>query len=165
MQTVKNDTYFMRQALLQAKKAYTAGEVPVGAVLVRQNQIIARAYNKRETNRCATAHAELLCIQKACKKLENWRLSDCTLYVTLEPCPMCAGAIVNAHIPKIVYGAPDLQSGACGSFLSIPAMGLLNHTAEIVPNVLKEDCAALLKQFFQNVRSRGARKKQEFFSK
>lgn len=153
------DVYYMKKAIEQAKKARAAGEVPIGAVLVCDGKIIARAPNKREQKQEACAHAELLCIQSACRKRKNWRLEDCTLYVTLEPCPMCAGAIVNARIPRVVFGAADIQSGACGSALTIPQAGLLNHRAEVVTGVLGEECAALLTEFFRSVRARRKRER------
>ena len=148
------DELFMKEAIKLAKKAEKIGEVPIGAVIVKDGKIIARGYNKREKNMCATAHAETLAITTACKKEKNWRLSDCTLYVTLEPCPMCAGAMINARINKIVYGAKNPQSGACGTKLSLPQMSLLNHTPEVVSGILEHQCAELMHIFFKKVRER-----------
>ncbi len=149
------DTKFMKEAIKQARKAYELGEVPIGAVIVKDGKIIARAYNKREVLMSAHAHAEMLAIQKACKKENNWRLSGCTLYVTLEPCPMCAGAVINSRIDKIVYGAENPQSGACGTKISLPQMSLLNHTPEISGGVMQEECASIMNEFFKAVRKRG----------
>ena len=145
------DTIFMRQALALAKKAARADEVPVGALIVREGKIIARAYNKRETLKSPTAHAEFLAIAKAAKKMGGWRLMGCTLYVTLEPCPMCAGAIVNSRIPKVVFGAPDPKAGAFGSVYNL-AEGKLNHTPEIVSGVLQKECGDVLSEYFKKKR-------------
>ena len=148
------DERFMLDAIKLAKKAEDIGEVPIGAVIVKDGKIIAKAYNKREKNMSAHAHAEMLAIMSACKKENNWRLSGCTLYVTLEPCPMCAGAMINARIDKIVFGASNPQSGACGTKLALPQMSLLNHTPEVVGGVLEQDCAKLMQRFFKKVRER-----------
>ncbi len=148
------DEKFMKQAIKEAQKAAEIGEVPIGAVLVKDGKIIARGYNKREKDMSADAHAELLAIRKACKKEKNWRLSDTTLYVTLEPCPMCTGAIINARIDRVVFGAPNPQSGACGTHLNLLNMNLLNHTAEVTAGVLETDCAALMQNFFKKIRQR-----------
>lgn len=148
------DEKFMKQAIKQAKKAAEIGEVPIGAVLVKDGKIIARGYNKREKDMCADAHAELIAIRKACKKEQNWRLSGSTLYVTLEPCPMCTGALINARVDRVVFGAPNPQSGACGTHLNLLNMNLLNHTAEVTSGVLQDECADLMKSFFKTVRER-----------
>lgn len=148
------DEKFMKQAIKQAKKASEIGEVPIGAVLVKDGKIIARGYNKREKDMCADAHAELIAIRKACKKEQNWRLSGTTLYVTLEPCPMCTGALINARVDRVVFGAPNPQSGACGTHLNLLNMNLLNHTAEVTSGVLQDECADLMKSFFKTVRER-----------
>lgn len=145
------DELFMRQALVEAQKAYELGEVPVGAVVVRDGQIISRGHNRREIDHMATAHAELLVMQEACRLLGRWRLSDCTLYVTLEPCPMCAGTIVNARVGRVVYGAKDAKAGAMGSVLSLNAYPL-NHKAAVTTGVLEKDCAAILSDFFEKKR-------------
>ena len=151
---IYTDEFFMKEALKQARKAESIGEVPIGAVIVKDNKIIAWAYNKREKIQSADAHAEMLAIRKACRSVGNWRLSGCTLYVTLEPCPMCAGAMINARIDRIVYGAPNPQSGACGTRLHLPEMNLLNHTPEICGGILQQDCAKLMNDFFKAVRKK-----------
>ena len=138
MTGLKCDSEFMKFALDEAKKAEQLGEVPVGAVVVCNGEVISRAHNLRETNRMATAHAELLAVEEACRKLGTRRLSDCTLYVTLEPCPMCAGALVSARIGRIVFGAKDPRMGACGSLLNLFAYPL-EARPEIVGGVLEED--------------------------
>ena len=141
----------MMQALVEAEKARELGEVPVGAVVVHDGCIIARGYNRRETDGLATAHAELLAMEEACRVLGRWRLHDCTLYVTLEPCPMCAGTAVNARMGRVVYGAKDAKAGAMGSVLSINSYPL-NHKPEIVAGVLEQPCAAILSDFFEKKR-------------
>ena len=141
----------MQEALRLAGKAAEKDEVPVGALIVREGRIIARAYNQRESKKSPTAHAELLAIEKAAKKLGGWRLPGCTLYVTLEPCPMCAGAIVNARVEKVVYGAPDPKAGALGSVYDL-AQGKLNHTPEVLSCVLKEECGQILSDYFKKKR-------------
>lgn len=147
------DEYYMCEALSLAKKAAQIDEVPVGALIVREGKIISRAYNKRETLKSPTAHAEFLAIGKASKKLGGWRLPGCTLYVTLEPCPMCAGAIVNSRIPRVVFGAPDPKAGAFGSVYNL-AEGKLNHTPEIVSGVLQKECGDVLSEYFKKKRSK-----------
>jgi tRNA(adenine34) deaminase len=146
------DEYWMSQALLQAKEAMVLNEVPVGAVIVRGEELIAACGNRRETAFVATAHAELLAVESACRTLGRWRLSDCTLYVTLEPCPMCAGALINARIGRVVYGAKDAKAGACGSLLNMDAYPL-NHRLRAESGVLERECAALLSEFFQRKRT------------
>ncbi len=145
---MKQDEYFMKEALLEAERAGELGEVPVGAVVVRDGEIIARAHNLRETDRIATAHAELLAIEQACQALGTWRLNDCTLYVTLEPCPMCAGTIVNSRMGRVVYGAKDAKAGAMGSVLQMNSYPL-NHKASLESGVLAEECAQVLRRFFE----------------
>ena len=145
------DEKFMAEAIRQAKKAGAMDEVPVGAVIVRDGVIIARGYNRRETDRMPTSHAEIIAIEKAAKKLGGWRLLGCTLYVTMEPCVMCAGAVINSRIERVVYGAPDLRFGGMGSIYSIHE-GRLNHTPEVIPGVLKEECAGLLSAYFKDKR-------------
>jgi len=146
------DVFFMHEALKQAEKAAELDEVPVGAVIVADGEIIAGAHNMRETAQDATAHAELMAIQRACEVLESWRLTGCTLYVTLEPCPMCAGAIVLSRLDRVVFGAHDPKAGACGSLMNIPEDGRFNHRPEVVPGVLAEECGMLLKDFFKKKR-------------
>lgn len=145
------DEYYMQQALEQARLAEEIGEVPVGAVMVCGDEVIACAYNRRETDRLATAHAELLAIEQACRALGGWRLSDCTLYVTLEPCPMCAGAIVNARVGRVVYGAKDARAGAMGSVMQMNSYPL-NHKPAIESGVLAHQCADVLRAFFERRR-------------
>ncbi len=151
--TLSQDEIFMREALAEAQKAYELGEVPVGAVVVREGQIIARGHNRREIDSMATAHAELLAMEAACRALGSWRLSDCTLYVTLEPCPMCAGTVVNARMGRVVYGAKDAKAGAMGSVLSINAYPL-NHKAQVTAGVLETECAGILSKFFEKKRKK-----------
>lgn len=142
---------FMREALTQAQTAYALGEVPIGAVITRGNEIIATAYNKRETEKNALFHAETEAIYKACNKLGGWRLWECSLYVTLEPCPMCAGAIVNARIPDVYFGAYDKKNGACGSYINLLNMDN-NFRPRITGGILEEECTNLIKRFFSELR-------------
>ncbi len=146
-----NDCEYMRYALAEARKAADAGEVPVGAVMVKENKIIASSRNLRETEHDATAHAELLCIKEACAALGSWRLSDCTLYVSLEPCPMCAGAIINARIKRVVFGAYDSRAGSFGSLINL-AFYPYNHRPEICGGVLAQESEELMRLFFRNLR-------------
>ena len=148
---MSRDEEFMRTALILARQAQEAGEVPVGAVVVFDGEIIASASNRRESDKCATAHAELLAIEKACAVRGGWRLFGCELYVTLEPCVMCAGAAINARLDRLVYGTPDLRFGALGSFVDINSLGL-NHKLKVTGGVLEEECRALLQEFFRKRR-------------
>jgi tRNA(adenine34) deaminase len=143
---------FMRAAMDQARSAEALGEVPVGCVIVREGSIIAAAGNRRETRRDPTAHAEMIALQEAARRLGTWYLDDCVLFVTLEPCPMCAGAIVNARLAGLVYGAADPKAGACETFYSIPEDPRLNHTVTVVGGVLAAPCGALLTNFFRRLR-------------
>lgn len=143
--------YFMKAALKEAKKAYAEGEVPVGAVIVRNGEIIARGRNKREKNKNALAHAEIMAIDKACKKLGGWRLFDCEMYVTLEPCPMCAGAIINSRLKKVTIGALDEKSGAVMSVVSLFDLPF-NHKPEIEIGLMKDECRKMLSDFFKELR-------------
>ena len=145
------DQYYMEQALALAREAFADGEVPVGCVIVRKGQIVGRGRNRREKGKSALAHGEIEAIADACKKLGGWRLWECTLYVTLEPCPMCAGAIVNARIPRVVYGARDAKAGAVHSVCSLFDMAF-NHHPQVEAGILEEECAGLLTEFFQNLR-------------
>ncbi|MDD5679729.1 MAG: tRNA adenosine(34) deaminase TadA [Candidatus Omnitrophica bacterium] len=145
-------TYYMQEALKEAVKAFERDEVPVGAVIVYKNKIIARAYNQIITLKDPTAHAEMVAITQAADYLRNERLINCSLYVTIEPCPMCAGASVLARIEKIIYGADDPKSGACGSVVDIANNKKLNHRIKVISGILKEDCASLLKDFFRKKR-------------
>lgn len=141
----------MEEALKEAKKAYGKDEVPVGAVIVKDGKIIARAHNLRETKKMSTAHAEILAIEKASKKLESWRLIDCDMYVTLEPCTMCMGAIISSRINNLFIGALDPKTGACGSFIDLNKYKY-NHNVNIITGILKNKCEYILKDFFKNLR-------------
>jgi tRNA(adenine34) deaminase len=152
---IDRDERFMRAAIREAIAAREAGEVPVGAVVVRDEHVIGRGYNQRETLNDPTAHAEMLALTAASAAVESWRLDECTLYVTLEPCTMCAGALVLARIKRLVYGATDPKAGACRSLYTIPTDERLNHRVEIQDGILAEDCAALLQLFFAEQRAMG----------
>ena len=145
------DITYMQQALELAQEAAAEGEVPVGCVIVRNGEVVGRGRNRREQEKTALSHAECDAIRQACENLSGWRLWDCTLYVTLEPCPMCAGAIINARIPRVVFGASDAKCGACGSVCDLFSMDF-NHHPEVTKGVLEEESAALLSDFFQNLR-------------
>ena len=145
------DLYFMDQALALAREAAAEGEVPVGCVIVRGDEIVGRGRNRRETDKSALAHAELEAISEACRNLGGWRLWECTLYVTLEPCPMCAGAIINARIPRVVFGASDKKCGAVNSVCSMFSMEF-NHHPVVESGIREEECAQLLTEFFKNLR-------------
>lgn len=147
------DADFMREAILEAKLAEEIDEVPIGAVCVREGKIISRAHNTRETSKCATHHAEIIAIERACEALGGWRLPGVTLYVTLEPCAMCAGAIINARIERVVYGAPDLRFGALGSLTDLSKIPF-NHIPKVEGGVLKEECAELLSAYFRAKRKK-----------
>lgn len=148
-----NDTEkFMRLALKEAQKAFDKEEIPVGAVIVKDGKVIAKAHNLKETKNSATSHAEILAIEKACKKLGSWRLLDCDMYVTLEPCSMCAGALINSRIKKIYIGTDDPKTGACGSKLNLLEDFTFNHNVQIQKYILKEDCTKILKDFFKILR-------------
>ena len=148
------DSELMGLALEEARKAAALGEVPVGAVVARNGEVVAAAHNTRETEKNALHHAELLAIDAACKKLGGWRLWECELFVTLEPCPMCAGAIINARLKSVCYGARDEKAGACGSVLNL-FMEDFNHKPRLYGGVLREECAALLQEFFHTLRKKG----------
>ncbi len=153
----QEDAFYMRAALAEAAQAYALGEVPIGAVLVNETgEIVARGHNLRERDHDATAHAEMIAIRAACERLGRWRLSGLTLYVTIEPCPMCAGAIVMSRVDRVVYGGTDYKAGACESLFNIPGHPALNHHPEVTAGVLAEECAGIMKRFF---RERRARKK------
>ena len=153
-----HDLQFMHMALQQAALAPAAGEVPIAAVLVHDGHVLAFAHNDRETSQDPTAHAEMLVIRKTAEQLRTWRLTDSTLYVTLEPCAMCAGAIVQSRIARLVFGAWDPKAGACGSIFDIPAERRLNHRVEVIGGLLEQESQALLQEFFQQLR-RGATEK------
>lgn len=146
------DRHYMRLALQEASLAPTRGEIPIAAVLVHQEEIVASAHNFRELWQDPTAHAEMIVIRKAAEKLGSWRLTETTLYVTLEPCPMCAGAIVQSRIPRLVFGACDPKAGACGSIFDIPAERRLNHRVQVTGGVLESESQALLQDFFRRLR-------------
>jgi tRNA(adenine34) deaminase len=152
------DEYFMKEAMKEAKKAEELKEVPIGAVIVLNGEIIARAHNLRETNQSAVSHAELLAIEQACQAVGSWRLEQATIYVTLEPCAMCAGAILLARIQKVVFGAVDPKGGCVGTFMNLLQDERFNHQSEVVSGVLEQQCGQLLSTFFQEVRKR---KKEE----
>ncbi|WP_129705613.1 tRNA adenosine(34) deaminase TadA [Priestia megaterium] len=149
-----NDEKYMRLAIDEALKAQDKLEVPIGAVIVQNDEVIASAYNLRETEQRSVAHAELLAIDEACKKLGTWRLEDATLYVTLEPCPMCAGAIVLSRVKRVVFGAYDPKGGCAGTLLNLLEFEKFNHQAEVVGGMLEEECGSLLTTFFRELRQR-----------
>lgn len=151
----------MREALRQAKKAYALGEVPIGCVIVHQGKIIGRGYNRRNTDKNTLAHAEITAINRASKKIGDWRLEECTLYVTLEPCQMCAGAIVQARIPEVVIGCMNPKAGCAGSVLNILEMPQFNHQAAVTRGVLEEECSKMLTTFFVSLRERNRSEKEE----
>lgn len=146
---------YMRLALAEARQAFEAGEVPVGALIVHEDQIVAAAHNQREMLQDPTAHAEMIAITQAAQALGSWRLIDCTLYVTLEPCPMCAGAIVQARLPRLVYGTTDLKAGACDSLYHITSDARLNHQVAVLGGILQDECRLILQQFFAEQRAKG----------
>ena len=148
------DEKYMKEAMKQARKAYALEEVPIGCVIVYQDKIIGRGYNRRTTDKNTLAHAELIAIKKASKKMNDWRLEDCTMYVTLEPCPMCAGAIVQARIPKVVIGAMNPKAGCAGSILNMFQIKEFNHQVESVDGVLQEECRLMMKNFFKELREK-----------
>ena len=147
-----HDEKYMREALRQAKKAYTLNEVPIGCVIVSGEKIIARGYNKRNTISSTLGHAEIMAIRKAGKVVGDWRLEDCTMYITLEPCPMCAGAIVQARIPRVVIGSMNPKAGCAGSVINLLDMHGFNHRVEIEKDVLREECTSILQEFFGELR-------------
>lgn len=148
------DERYMREAIKQAKKAYALDEVPIGCVIVQDNKIIARGYNRRNTDKNALAHAEISAIKKASKKTGDWRLEDCTMYVTLEPCQMCAGAIVQSRMKKVVIGAMNPKAGCAGSVINILQMKQFNHQAEMENGILEKECADMLSTFFKELREK-----------
>ena len=146
-----NDTYYIKEALKEAKKAYSIGEIPVGCVIVYNDKIIARGYNKREKNQQAIDHAEIIAIRKASKKIGSWRLDDCKMYITLEPCVMCSGAIIQSRIKEVIYGAYDYRFGCHKSITNLFDLKF-NHTVNIKGGVLEEECSNIIKKFFQEIR-------------
>ncbi|NLK07968.1 MAG: nucleoside deaminase [Firmicutes bacterium] len=149
----KQDVFYMNAALAEANKAYELGEVPVGAVVVRYGEIIGRGHNLRETHKDPTAHAEIVAIKEACAAVSGWRLTESTIYVTIEPCPMCAGAVVLARLARLVYGAKDPKSGAVDSLFDLVRRQELNHRVAVTAGVLEEECQAIMQKFFRELRS------------
>lgn len=160
MDVFEKDRLFMQEALIEAQKAAALGEVPIGAVLVYKDEIIARAHNLRETTKNAVTHAELMAIQEACAKMGSWRLEDTTLYVTLEPCPMCAGAILQSRIPRVVYGARDIKAGCVDSLYHLLNDSRFNHECDVLEGMLAEQCGQILTDFFRAIRERKKAEKQ-----
>lgn len=156
---MRDEEKFMKEAIRQAKKAYALREVPIGCVIVYEGKIIARGYNRRNTDKNTTSHAEINAIRKASKKLGDWRLEGCTLYVTLEPCQMCAGAIVQARIDKVVIGSMNPKAGCAGSVLNLLEMDGFNHKVEVERGVLEEECSTMLSGFFKELRIEKAKAK------
>ena len=148
------DEKYMKQAVIQARKAYAKEETPIGCVIVHRDKIIARGYNKRNWKKNTLAHAEILAINKASRVMGDWRLEECTLYVTLEPCPMCAGAIVQARIPRVVIGSMNPKAGCAGSVINLLQVPGLNHQVEVTTGVLQEECSHLMSKFFQELRQK-----------
>ena len=157
---MNKDEYYMREALKQAKKAIKLGEVPIGCVIVYEDQIIGRGYNRRNTDKNTLSHAEITAINRASKKMGDWRLEGCTLYVTLEPCQMCAGAIIQSRITRVVMGAMNPKAGCGGSILNILEMEAFNHQALVERGILQEECSAILQQFFKELRIRNKEEKE-----
>ena len=145
--------YWMLKALRASRRAFALDEVPVGAIIVKDNKIIGRGYNTRETKQNPLHHAEIIAINQAARKLKSWRLLDCTLYVTLEPCTMCSGAIVLSRIPTVVFGAWDPKAGACGSIANVLADKKLNHQPTVISNICQAECSRILKEFFRKIRN------------
>lgn len=161
MRAVTTDEKYMKEAIRQAKKAAAIGDVPIGCVIVSEDRIIARGYNKRNKNGTVLAHAELLAMSKACKKTGDWRLEECTMYITLEPCQMCAGAIVQARIPRVVIGSMNPKAGCAGSVLNLLEMQEFNHQVEVTRGVLEEECSEMLSAFFRELRKQQKEKKKQ----
>lgn len=159
MNGLEQDQFYMEMAIEEAHKAAAKGEVPIGAVIVHEGEVIARAHNLRETTRNAVTHAELMAIQDACEVLDNWRLENTILYVTLEPCPMCAGAILQSRIPRVVYGARDPKAGCVDSLYRLLNDERFNHECEVKENVLADECGGLLTQFFRDLRDKKKKRK------
>lgn len=160
MEIIKDDEYYIRLAMAEAEKAESIDEVPVGAICVRDGKVISSAYNTRESTKCATHHAEILAIEEACRTLGGWRLPGVTLYVTMEPCPMCAGAIINARIPRVVFGTRDIRFGAFGSLTDLSALAL-NHKPEVVGGVLEEENRSVLSAYFRRKREKSKAEKSD----
>lgn len=157
----KKHIKYMKEALKQAKKAYDLGEVPIGCVIVYQDKVIGRGYNRRNTDKNTLAHAEITAINKASKKMGDWRLEDCTLYVTLEPCQMCSGAIIQSRISTVVMGCMNPKAGCGGSILNILEMKEFNHQAEVIRGIMETECSEILQRFFKELRIRNKAEKEE----
>ncbi len=157
MSSEKNHEYWMMRAIAEARKAEDRGEVPIGCVIVREDKIVSRGHNLRESKQDPTGHAELIAIRKAARKLASWRLLNCTLYVTLEPCTMCMGAIILARIPTVVFGCYDPKGGAAGSLYDFSGDPRLNHRVDLIPRILETECAKMLTSFFRSLRVRKRR--------
>nr|WP_100332708.1 tRNA adenosine(34) deaminase TadA [Bacillus xiapuensis] len=151
---IKNDEFYMRLALAEARKAGELGEVPIGAVIVYEGEVISSAFNLRETTQKAAAHAEMLAIEQACEKLGTWRLEKAELYVTLEPCPMCSGAIILSRVARVVYGAKDPKAGCAGTLMNLLEDSRFNHQSQVVSGVLAQECGQILTDFFRELRRR-----------
>lgn len=151
------DERYMKEAIKQAKKAYAIGEVPIGCVIVYEDKIIGRGYNRRTIDKNTIAHAEMIAIKKASKKMNDWRLEDCTMYVTLEPCQMCSGAIVQSRMKRVVVGCMNPKAGCAGSILNLLQMPQFNHQVELDIGILEEECSGLMKQFFKELREKKAK--------
>ena len=160
MKRMTEDERFMKEAVRQAKKAAALGDVPIGCVIVQENKIIARGYNRRMADKNTLSHAEIIAIKKACKKAGDWRLEDCTMYVTLEPCPMCAGDIVQARIPRVVIGCMNPKAGCAGSVLDLLHQDGFNHQVETIQGILGEECSGMMKDFFKELREKKQREKE-----
>ncbi|TLS35023.1 tRNA adenosine(34) deaminase TadA [Pseudalkalibacillus caeni] len=158
------DVFFMKKALSEAEKAKSIGEVPIGAVIVKDGKVIASAYNMRESEQRSISHAELLAIDKACATLGTWRLTGCTLYVTLEPCAMCSGAIVLSRIDRVVYGASDPKGGCAGTLMNLLNEERFNHQAEVSRGIMEQECARLLSDFFRELREKKKSQKSSKFT-
>ena len=154
------DIEYMNEALKEAQKALELDETPIGAVITMNGEIIARGYNRRNTDKNPLAHAEIIVIDQAAKKIKDWRLEECTLYVTLEPCPMCAGAIVQARIPKVVFGARSPKAGFAGSVMNILQLDTLNHQVDVIEGVLQDECSQILKMYFRQMREEHKKDKE-----
>ncbi|MGN1400892.1 MAG: tRNA adenosine(34) deaminase TadA [Bacillus sp. (in: firmicutes)] len=158
---IQEDIRYMKEALEEAKRAREKAEVPIGAVLVREGEIIARAHNLRETEQMAVAHAELMVIEEACRNMGTWRLEDTTLYVTLEPCPMCSGAIILSRVKRVVYGAADPKGGCAGTLMNLLTDERFNHQCEVEAGILEEECGSILSDFFRDLRRKKKEEKQQ----
>ncbi|RSL29357.1 tRNA adenosine(34) deaminase TadA [Salibacterium salarium] len=160
MEEKVQDQSWMEQAIKEAEKAEDLGEVPIGCVIVYRDQVIGRGYNQREITQQSSAHAEMIAIKEACDDIGSWRLEECTLYVTLEPCPMCAGAIVQSRIPRVVYGAPDPKAGCAGTLMNLLEEHRFNHRCYVQADVLHDECRNLLTTFFRQLRKEKKKKSQ-----